>query len=299
MSSTLPTRSTARSSSSSSSSGSVLRPFLTKAFGAAGLVVGALLGVVVLKVVGLVVLGVVGAVAGALLGSVTAASFSRRALQVVRSSVSAVDAEPADEPRLFNLLESLSVVAGVPIPHVSVVDSSAGDARNAMNIMTLADPSGGTDAEIVVTADLTRGLSRIALEGIVATSMARIKSGHLERQVEAAALQIERPWFVPTALRNRIARDANAAVVVFDIDVQACGYTRFPPGLAEAYETMVAATTVTSAAPEACDSLWLAPPRPSHGAAIDAAEAASGSTVGSRDGESVTLVERIALLREI
>lgn len=300
MSTNLPARSTPRLSSPMRSSSlvrssSVLRPYLTKTFGAVGLVVGAVLGLVVLQIVGLVVFGIVGAAAGVLLGAVTAASFSRRAVDVVRSSVSAVEAGPADEPRLFNLLESLSVVAGVGMPRVSVAESATG----SINVMTLVDPAGGAEAEIVVTADLTRNLSRIALEGVVATSMARIKSGRLEGQVEAAALSIEAPWFVPRSLRERIASEANSAVDVFDIDVRACAYTRFPPGLAEAYEAMAAATTVTSAAPEACDALWIAPPRPAQAAQIDANDATSGSTVGIRDAESVTLAERIALLREI
>ena len=290
MSSTISIRSNARSGSNTASA---LRPYLTKVFGAAGLILGALVGLVVLRVVGLVVLGVVGAVAGAFAGSTLATSFSRRALQVVRSSVVAREVGPSDEPRLFNLLESLAAVAGVPMPRVSVVDAAS------MNVMTLVDPSGGAEAEIVVTTDLTRRLSRIALEGVVATSMARIKSGRLESQVEAAALSIERPWFVPAALRERMVAAANGAVDVFDIDVRACGYTRFPPGLAEAYESMNAATTVTSVAPEACDSLWIASPRAVSGGRIDASGGVAGSTVEQRADEVVTLVERIALLREI
>jgi hypothetical protein len=302
MSTTLPARSTARSSSFLGTSifgaSSALRVHLMKAFGAIGCVVGAVLGLVILKVVGLIVVGLVGAVAGVFVGSATAASFSRRALDIVRSSVTAFEAEPAEEPRLFNLVESLSVVAGVSMPRVSVTAPEASPS-GAMNVMVLVDPAGASDAEIVVTADLARGMSRIALEGVVATSMARIKSGHLEAQVEAAALTIEGPWFVTKRVRERIFHEANAAVDMFDIDVRACGYTRFPPGLAEAYEAMDAATTVTSAAPESCDSLWLASPQPTNGSRNDATAATSGSTVGQRDGERVTLAERIALLREI
>lgn len=295
MSSTISLRSNARSGSNHASG---LRSYLTKSFGAAGLIVGALVGFVALQVVGLVLLGLLGAVAGAFAGSALATSFSRRALQIVRSSVEATEVGPSDEPRLFNLLESLAAVAGVPMPRVSVV------AAASMNVMTLVDPAGGAEAEIVVTADLTQRLSRIALEGVVATSMARIKSGQLEGQVEAAALSIERPWFVPKTLRERMVAAASGGVDVFDIDVRACAYTRFPPGLAEAYETMNVATTVTSAAPAACDSLWIASPRAaspgaSAGGRIDASERVAGSTVEQRGDEVVTLVERIALLREI
>jgi hypothetical protein len=271
---------------------------MMKTFGAAGFVVGAILGFVLAKIVGLFAMGLVGAASGVFVGSAVAGSFSRRALHVVRSSVTAVEAEPADEPRLFNLIESLSVVAGVSMPRVSVVETDS-SISESMNVMTLVDPVGGADAEIIVTANLARGLSRIALEGIVATSMARIKSGHLEGQVEAAALLLENPWFVSKRVRERIADEANGAVDLFDIDVRACAYTRFPPGLAEAYEEMNAATTVTSVAPGPCDPLWLAVPRASEARRIDATDTTSGSTVNQRVGESVTLVARIALLREI
>lgn len=291
MSRTVPHHSAVRSSSTLG--GSSLRSYLVRVFGGVGLFFGALLGFLVLGVVGLVAVGLVGFGAGALVGSVLATSFSRRALHVVRSAIVAKEVDPADEPRFFNLLESLSAVAGVPMPRVSVVDVGS------LNVMTLVDPAGVADSEIVVTSDLTRQLSRIALEGIVATSMARIKSGRLESQVEAAALSIVRPWFVPKGVRDRMVGAANEAVDMFDIDVQACGYTRFPPGLAEAYEAMSAATTVTSAAPSSCDPLWIASPRPAEGERIDATEAAAGSTVDRRSDEVVTLVERIALLREI
>lgn len=290
MSSTISIRSNARSGGSDASG---LRSYLMKSFGVAGLIVGALIGFVAIRVVGLVVLGLLGAVAGAFAGSVLATSFTRRALQIVRSSVDATEVGPSDEPRLFNLLESLTAVAGVPMPRVSVVDAAS------MNVMTLVDPAGGAEAEIVVTADLTRRLSRIALEGVVATSMARIKSGRLEGEVEAAALSIEQPWFVPKALRERMVAAANGGIDVFDIDVRACGYTRFPPGLAEAYEAMAAATTVTSVAPDACDFLWIASPRVEAEGGIDARDRVPGSTVDQRGDEVVTLVERIALLREI
>jgi hypothetical protein len=286
------TLSLARSASMGAGSAPV-RSFLVKVGICLGATLGAIVGFLVLQVIGLVVFVVVGAVAGFGLGSWLAGALLSRALVTVGNAVDARPVTASEHPRVFNLLEGLCAGSGVSMPKVSLTSD------NTMNVMTLVDPAGKEQAEIIITSGIARDLSRIALEGIVATSLARIKSGRLESQVAAAAVLLEAPWFVPRAVRERLAREANTVSDSFDIDMRASSITRFPPGLAEAYESMLVATTVTSCAPNACDALWLADPRRSGGSGNDLTGVVEGSTVLSQADERPSLVERVALLREI
>ena len=82
------------------------------------------------------------------------------------------------------------------------------------------------------------------------------------------------------------------------------GITRYPPGLAAAFQRMLSVSTRVETADFRTAPLWLANPAGEAGAghgtgSNDTLGAAAGSRVDSANEERPPLVERLALLREI
>jgi heat shock protein HtpX len=71
-----------------------------------------------------------------------------------------------DAPQLFNIVEEMSIAAGVPMPKVRIMES---DALNAF-----ASGTSTTNASISVTRGLLNALDRDELQGVVAHEMAHI-----------------------------------------------------------------------------------------------------------------------------
>ena len=71
-----------------------------------------------------------------------------------------------DAPQLFNVVEEMSIAAGVPMPKVRVMET---DALNAF-----ASGTSTTNASISVTRGLLNALDRDELQGVVAHEMAHI-----------------------------------------------------------------------------------------------------------------------------
>ena len=86
--------------------------------------------------------------------------------RMVLAMASAKDIDKADAPQLFNVVEEMSIAAGVPMPRVMVLET---DALNAF--ATGPSVQRGT---IVVTRGLLKTLSRDELQGVVAHEMAHI-----------------------------------------------------------------------------------------------------------------------------
>ncbi|TAJ81641.1 M48 family metallopeptidase [Reyranella sp.] len=86
--------------------------------------------------------------------------------KMVLGMASAKDIDKADAPQLFNVVEEMSIAAGIPMPRVMVLET---DALNAF--ATGASVQRGT---IVVTRGLLDTLSRDELQGVVAHEMAHI-----------------------------------------------------------------------------------------------------------------------------
>ncbi len=86
--------------------------------------------------------------------------------RMVLGMASAKDIDKADAPQLFNVVEEMSIAAGVPMPRVMVIET---DALNAF--ATGPSVQRGT---IVVTRGLLKALNRDELQGVVAHEMAHI-----------------------------------------------------------------------------------------------------------------------------
>jgi heat shock protein HtpX len=86
--------------------------------------------------------------------------------RMVLSMAGAKEIEKPDAPQLYNVVEEISIAAGVPMPRVMVLET---DALNAF--ATGSRVGSGT---IVVTRGLIDTLSRDELQGVVAHEMAHI-----------------------------------------------------------------------------------------------------------------------------
>ena len=86
--------------------------------------------------------------------------------KLVLSMANAKEIDKADAPQLFNVVEEMSIAAGVPMPKVMVLET---DALNAF--ATGNKPGNGT---IAVTRGLLNSLNRDELQGVVAHEMAHL-----------------------------------------------------------------------------------------------------------------------------
>jgi len=81
---------------------------------------------------------------------------------------------------LINVVEELSIAAGVPVPKIWVIDDSAPNA-----FATGRDPQ---HASIAVTSGLLKKLNRLELEGVIAHEMSHIKNYDIRLMMLASVL---------------------------------------------------------------------------------------------------------------
>ncbi|GIV00272.1 MAG: protease HtpX [Actinomycetota bacterium] len=211
--------------------------------------------------------------------------------RIVLASVRAREVSPEEEPRLHNIVEGLSIAAGVPKPRVYVVPERAPNA-----FATGRDPE---HASIAVTRGLLDTMNRVELEGVIAHEMAHIVDRDIlvgtvvATLVGAAVLLSEfflRTWWWGGVGRRRgdergggpvelvlfaiglvmlvlapivaqIIRLAVSRNREFLADAQGALLTRYPPGLASALRKIAAASGIPMrSANNATAHLWLAQP---------------------------------------
>ena len=84
------------------------------------------------------------------------------------------------QPMLYNVVDSMHIAAGVPMPKIYVIDDSAMNA-----FATGRDPQHGI---LVVTSGLLKNMNRRELEGVVAHEMSHIKNYDIRVMLFAAVL---------------------------------------------------------------------------------------------------------------
>ncbi|MEY2627541.1 MAG: hypothetical protein RJB08_1300 [Actinomycetota bacterium] len=262
--------------------------------GAIGVLVGLVLGFVVLKVVGAVLgAAVLGAIA-AVYGVASSRRVVESALGAVMARIDSREIGESDAPRLFNLLEGLCAVTGVSVPRVSVTRD------RGINSLVAADPARELASELVVTTGFIELLERIEMEGVVAVGLARLRSGAAEAQTLVATLTISRPWYVTAGQLGSLDELVSDGQTIFDDDVKGAGITRYPPGLAAAFQRMLGTSTQVANFDPNLVGLWVANPRGEADVAANSADASiSGSRVETPTDVRPPLHERLALLREI
>ena len=245
-----------------------------------GLLVDLLLGV-----------GPLATVAAALLGLLAAAVAARRSDAVVLAVSRARPADPAAYARLHNLVEGLCTSAGLPKPRLFVVEDPAPNA-----LATGRDPH---HASVGVTTGLLERLDRVALEGVLAHELSRIKAHDTFVSTLAVTLVCWAPLLAGLALRARTGSGAGLegqtdgggrgptsavrgavatalllpAPVVARVlrvlvdrerepvaDAAAAALTRYPPGLAAGLDTLRSSGATLESALLATGHLWIAEP---------------------------------------
>ncbi len=183
-------------------------------------------------VAGLVVLAVVAVVAAiwARFGG------ERRVLAAIRGR----DADPTEHARLVNLVEGLSIGAGLRQPRLLVLD---GPGLNA-----IAAGTGPNRAVLGVTSALLSELDRVELEAVLAEELMQIRRREtVPGTVLAATFGLGRAVALPA---DRDVMSDQAALTL----------TRYPPALASALEKLDAKGASISGQPGYMSHLWLADP---------------------------------------
>ena len=192
-------------------------------------------------------------------------------------------------PRLYNVVEGLSIAAGIPMPAIYVMDDPAPNA-----FATGRDPA---HAAVAVTTGLLERMERAELEGVLAHEISHITNRDTLVSTLAVTLvgvvvlvsdiTLRVLFFGGGRRRDHDARGGSAAAVfaivgvVFLVlaplvaqllqfaisrrreslaDVSAVTLTRYPPGLISALEKLKADSTVVRAHSKAMAHLWVESP---------------------------------------
>ena len=259
----------------------------------------------ILLIVGaIVLLGAVGYVLGLWYGSGPAGLVGAVALALVLSlgsffggdrlvlaSTRAKEVTPQDQPRLHNIVEGLSIAAGIPKPRVYVIPEQAPNA-----FATGRNPE---HASIAVTEGLLSTMNRVELEGVIGHELAHVVDrdilvGTVVATLVGAVILISeffmRSWWwggvrgrrggdrggggieaiifavglvllILAPIIAQIVRLAVSRQREFLADAQGALLTRYPPGLASALRKIGAASGIPMrSANNATAHLWLNQP---------------------------------------
>jgi heat shock protein HtpX len=172
----------------------------------AGFVIGEFAGGVNYAITGAIILGVLGVLAALYsyyLGSAT-----------VLSAVGAHEADPHQFQQLYNIVQTLAIGDGLPVPKVYIIEDPSPNA-----FATGRDPQ---HAAVTVTTGLLQMMNREELEGVLAHEMSHIKNFDVRlllvvtTMIGLAAIISSVVW--NGALRFR-SRDDRALLVVFAVGI--------------------------------------------------------------------------------
>ena len=170
----------------------------------AGFVIGEFAGGTGYAIAGAIVLGVLGVLAALYsyyYGSAT-----------VLSAVGAKEADPRQFVQLYNVVQTLAIGDGLPVPKVYIIEDPSPNA-----FATGRDPQ---HAAVTVTTGLLQIMNREELEGVLAHEMSHIKNFDVRLLLVVTTMiglaAIIASVFWNGALRFR-SRDARALLVVFAI----------------------------------------------------------------------------------
>jgi len=222
--------------------------------------------------------------------------------RIVLASARAREVGPEEHPRLHNIVEGLSIAAGIPKPRVHVIPEQAPNA-----FATGRNPE---HASIAVTEGLLATMNRVELEGVIGHELAHVVDRDILVGTVVATLAgavvlmseffMRSWWWGGFRGRRGSDRGGGAEAIVFAIglvllilapifaqiirfsvsrqreylaDAQGAMLTRYPPGLASALRKIAAASGVPMrAANNATAHLWFSQPSRLEGERIGALE---------------------------
>src|SRR5712671_1456124 len=172
----------------------------------AGFVIGLFAGSTSTAIVGAVILGLLG------LGAAAYSYYFGAA--TVLAAVGAREADPQQYQQLYNIVQTLAIGDGVPVPKVYIVDDPSPNA-----FATGRDPQ---HAAVTVTAGLLQMMNREELEGVLSHEMSHIKNFDVRlllvvtTMIGLAAIIASVYWNGAFRIRSR---DDRAILVVFAIGI--------------------------------------------------------------------------------
>jgi heat shock protein HtpX len=223
--------------------------------------------------------------------------------RLVLASTRAKAVSPEAEPRLHNIVEGISIAAGVPKPAVYVVPEQAPNA-----FATGRDPE---HSSIAVTQGLLDMMNRVELEGVIGHELAHVQDrdilvGTIVATLVGAIVLVSefflRFWWIGGAGRRRDSSGDGGGIfgivlLVVGIlllilapiagqviklavsrnreylaDAQGALLTRYPPGLISALRKIGASPTAMRSANNATAHLWLNQPSRLEGERMGALE---------------------------
>jgi heat shock protein HtpX len=245
--------------------------------------------------------GPVGLVIALIVAGVMSIGSYRFGDRVVLASARAREVTAADQPRLHNIVEGLSIAAGTPKPRVYVIPERALNA-----FATGRDPE---HSSIAVTEGLLEGLNRVELEGVIGHELAHVVDRDILVGTVVATLAgsvillsefFMRSWWWGGLRKGRDSGGGAAGAALFAVgivllilaplfaqvirfsvsrqreylaDAQGALLTRYPPGLASALRKIGAASGIPMrSANNATAHLWLHQPSRLEGERVGALE---------------------------
>jgi heat shock protein HtpX len=207
--------------------------------------------------------------------------------RVALSMSRARPADPVQFKRLHNIIEGLSIAAGIPKPRVYIVDDRAPNA-----FATGRDPE---HAAVAVTTGLLEVMNRDELEGVMAHELSHIQNRDTLVMTIAVTLVgvvvlladwlLRAMWWGAGSSRNDRGSGLGAPIALvglalmvlapfiaralqfaisrrreFLADADAVNFTRYPDGLVNALEKLRADQTVVRSASRATAHLWIEAP---------------------------------------
>ncbi|QGG97130.1 M48 family metalloprotease [Actinomarinicola tropica] len=262
--------------------------------------------------------GVVGVVIGVVVACAMTFSAYWSSDKVALAATRAQPASIEQFGQLHNIVEGLSIAAGIPKPRVYVVDDPAPNA-----FATGRDPD---HAAIAVTTGLLRLMNRTELEGVIAHELSHVRNYDIRVSTiavaTAGAIAIiadifwRMMWFGGARRRgndnggNPIALIGLIIVIVLApvaatlikaavsrrrealADATAVELTRYPTGLRQALEKLATNTSVVQHTSHATAHLWIESP-------LERGRENQSSKLNSLFDTHPPLAERIAALREL
>ncbi len=197
-----------------------------------------------------------GLLAAAVFAVVPVFVWAKKAGSIMLRSLELTPAKGHRETGFINLVEGLSLTAGVAEPQCYVLEDQA---RNAM---VVADDS---VQALVVTRGLLESLQRVELEGVVAELLVQIKNGDAQKATFVSALfgqtilnrsGLSFLWpLVSWLYRNVLSAERSLAA-----DRLAVGLTRYPPGLRDAFCVIKEGNVKPAATTKGNECLWCVAP---------------------------------------
>ena len=230
------------------------------------------------------------ALAGLGVGSILALWSYKAGAGAILAMSGAKPIRKEDDPQLWNVVEELTIAAGVPMPRVYLIDDTAMNA--------FATGRGPRNAVVAITKGLRDRLNRDELQGVLAHEMSHVRNYDirfamlLAVMVGLLALVADGfrrfLWWGGGSRRRSSNRDGNAATAVFAIlaiilsivapligkfiqlaasrereylaDASAIELTRNPEGLASALEKLGSDQEVLEVANRATQHLYIVNP---------------------------------------